>query len=360
MNFPIVQKQIRDRIVVGVRDQTVSREMQKMEVDHLSEAKAVSMVRQAEEVDRQMRELNVHTQVDAVRTRSRHVKATAQSRTQSAKGCTRCGRVKHTQGQCPAMERKCRSCGHIGHYAVCCRSKTHTRNHQSKASVNVGNVDEDNISFLGEISGNMNSWTELVQVPGMRLAVMFKLDTGADVSVVPSRLCKGVTLVPNTKRLIGPGDTHIPVIGQFESVLKVGSCEHRECMYVVDQTNALLSRNACVKLGLISYHVNGVNKHEFMEEFKPLFEGLGQMRAEYEVKLQPDAHPFAIFTPRKVPYPLVDKVKEELDRMVAENVIFAVDQPTEWCAPMVVVPKGTNGEKVRICVDYTELNKVIR
>ena len=183
--------QIRDRIVVGVRDQTVSRKMQKMEVDHLTEAKAVSLVREAEEVDRQMRELNVHTQVDAVRTRSRHVRATAQSRTQSTKWCTRCGRIKHTQGQCPAMERKCRSCGHIGHYAVCCRSNTRTRNHQSKANVNVGNVDKDNVSLLGEISGNRNSWTELVQVPGMRLPVMFKLDTGADVSVVPSRLCRG-------------------------------------------------------------------------------------------------------------------------------------------------------------------------
>ena len=53
----------------------------------------------------------------------------------------------------------------------------------------------NNVSFLGEISGNMNSWTELVQVPGMRLPIMFKLNTGADVSVVPSRLCKGVTLV---------------------------------------------------------------------------------------------------------------------------------------------------------------------
>ena len=120
--------------------------------------------------------------------------------------------------------------------------------------MNVGNVDENNVSLLGEISGNMNSWTELVQVQGMRLPVMFKLDTGADVSVVPSGLCKGVTLVSITKRLIGPGDPHIPVIGQIESVLKIWACEHRECMYVVDQTNALLSRNACVKLGLISYH----------------------------------------------------------------------------------------------------------
>ena len=45
--------------------------------------------------------------------------------------------------------------------------------------------------------------------------------------------------------------------------------------------------------------------------------------------------------------------------MVAENAIFAVDQPTEWCVPMVVVPRGARGEKVRMCVDYTELYKVV-
>ena len=33
-----------------------------------------------------------------MRTRGRHVRATAQSHTQSAKGCTRSSRVKHTQG----------------------------------------------------------------------------------------------------------------------------------------------------------------------------------------------------------------------------------------------------------------------
>ena len=111
---------------------------------------------------------------------------------------------------------------------ACCSSKTRARNPQSKANMNVGNVYENNISLLGEISGNMNSWTELVQVQGMRLPVMFKLDTGADVSVVPSRLFKGVTLVPTKKRLVGPGDTHLPIIGQFASILKVGSSEQRE------------------------------------------------------------------------------------------------------------------------------------
>ena len=43
--------------------------------------------------------------------------------------------------------------------------------------------------------------------------------------------------------------------------------------------------------------------------------------------------------------------------MLAQKVLFAVDQPTDWCAPMAVVPKGDN---VRICVYYTELNRVVR
>ena len=39
------------------------------------------------------------------------------------------------------------------------------------------------------------------------------------------------------------------------------------------------------------------------------------------------------------------------------NVISKVEQPTEWCAGMVVVPKP-NGQ-VRICVDLTKLNESV-
>ena len=35
-----------------------------------------------------------------------------------------------------------------------------------------------------------------------------------------------------------------------------------------------------------------------------------------------------------------------------------IDKLTDWCAPMVVVPKQ-NG-KVRICVDFTKLNDFVR
>ena len=51
------------------------------------------------------------------------------------------------------------------------------------------------------------------------------------------------------------------------------------------------------------------------------------------------------------------KVKAELDRMKAMGVIEPVDSPTEWCSPMVPVPKP-NG-KMRICGDFIQLNKAI-
>ena len=44
--------------------------------------------------------------------------------------------------------------------------------------------------------------------------------------------------------------------------------------------------------------------------------------------------------------------------MQDEGVILPVTRPTDWCSGMVVMRKK-NG-KVRICVDYTRLNRAVR
>ena len=43
--------------------------------------------------------------------------------------------------------------------------------------------------------------------------------------------------------------------------------------------------------------------------------------------------------------------------MESMGVITRIDEPTEWCAGMVVVPKRSG--KVRICVDLTKLNESV-
>ena len=51
----------------------------------------------------------------------------------------------------------------------------------------------------------------------------------------------------------------------------------------------------------------------------------------------------------------MDKVKQELSGMERLGVISRIEEPTDWCAGIVVVLKKTGA--VRICVDLTKLNE---
>ena len=97
---------------------------------------------------------------------------------------------------------------------------------------------------------------------------------------------------------------------------------------------------------------------EYHREFPDIFNGLGKMEGPYTITLKENAQPFAVNVPRRVALPLMEKTKRELKRMEALGVISKVEQPTDWCAPMVVVPKSQ--DDVRICVDLTKLNESVR
>ena len=59
----------------------------------------------------------------------------------------------------------------------------------------------------------------------------------------------------------------------------------------------------------------------------------------YHIAPKEGAKPFQVTVSRKVPLPFYQKAKEESDRMLKSGVISKVDEPTSWCAPMVVAPK---------------------
>lgn len=99
-------------------------------------------------------------------------------------------------------------------------------------------------------------------------------------------------------------------------------------------------------------------KSKVADKYLKLFEGLGVMKDSYHITLKEDAKPFQLSVPRKVPFPLYQKTKEELDRILETGVISRVDQPTNWCAPMVVTPKST--VKIRVCVDLSKLNEYVK
>ena len=47
---------------------------------------------------------------------------------------------------------------------------------------------------------------------------------------------------------------------------------------------------------------------DYREKHPKLFKGLGCLEGEYEIKLKSDAESFDLFTPRRIPIPLLLKV----------------------------------------------------
>ena len=99
-------------------------------------------------------------------------------------------------------------------------------------------------------------------------------------------------------------------------------------------------------------------KSKVADKYPELCEGLGVMKDSNCITLKEDAKPFQVSVPRKVPFPLYQKTKGELDRILETGAISRVDQPTDWCAPMVVTPKS-NG-KVRVCIDLSKLYEYVK
>ena len=212
-------------------------------------------------------------------------------------------------------------------------------------------------------SVNQSAWKADIQVNDQ--VVNFKLDSGADVSVLPASVYDSVKpsvkLEPTNKVLLGPCNYKLNWLGKFQAKLTANQkCIHNEVYVVKGLERPLLSRYASLSLNLIN-RVDAISSEEYknniVNQYPDLFKGLGEIEGEYKINLVENSTPFALTTPRKVPLPLLSKTKQEIDRMLEMEVIKRVDEPTDWCAPMVVVPKPS---EVRICVDLTKLNANIK
>ena len=85
-----------------------------------------------------------------------------------------------------------------------------------------------------------------------------------------------------------------------------------------------------------------------------MFSGLGDFGEQYHIQLKEGAAPYCLYNPRNIAIPLKKKVQVELDKMEKMGVISKVNEPTQWCAGMVLVLKKSG--EVRICVDLKALN----
>ncbi|XP_055903139.1 uncharacterized protein LOC129939224 [Eupeodes corollae] len=370
---------LRNRLVVGVRDRRLSERLQ-LESE-LTLEKAIQTVRQHDAVRRQQVDLSTTTTSTVNSIRSHSHKPKTASPTQSSfrnKGettktkdvqCPWCGmQGKHGKQKCPARGKQCRLCKKWNHFSSVCRQK-------SKNSDKIFRVeeDEDEPLFIGTVvdeNSSVDRWTAGVKVNGK--LITFILDTGAAVDVLPLQYFKStfphVKLSSSDKKLCGPSGGRLNVAGVFNCELNYGQQCCKSNVYIINNLKSpLLSLKSCQNLKIIE-RINAFNTPcdrtvqkssiQIEVEYPKLFKKLGCIDTEYEIKLQSNAKPYAIATARRVPIPLKSKLKSKLDEMLQLEVIRRVDEPTEWCAPMVIVTKP-DGD-IRPCVDLGKLNMAIQ
>ncbi|KAL1426235.1 hypothetical protein MTO96_018360 [Rhipicephalus appendiculatus] len=197
--------------------------------------------------------------------------------------------------------------------------------------------------FLGAVkTTDAGNWEATVLVQGQ--PVDFKIDTGADETVLPTQVFKTLKdrplLSAPPRQLYGPDGKLLPAAGVAKLDLIYRNRATTQDIYVLDQIcTPLLGKPAIKKLQMLTF-VNAVaNKVNPKEEFPTVFQGFGKLLKEHKIQLQLGAKPFTLSFPRRIPIPLYEKTKLGLQRMQKLRVISPVDELIEWCAPMVVVPK---------------------
>ena len=369
-----------NRLVVGLRDTRLSERLQ-LDAD-LTLQRAIEKARQHEQVKNQQGMLHNHQShaVDAVQRKStnRHQirptrdraeqsshsqtrKSTHQSnpatpsRPASGNKCKWCGRSPHARRDCPPKDAICRYCNVKGHYQSECLRRKQTLHTLDSA----GPCDD---VFMGSVHADTINAPIITAINVGKARISFKIDTGTDVTAISSSDFKRtvLTLSKSQKRLYGAGGSSLDVIGMCEALLESDDRVTVEPIYVVDSLHVpLLGRPAIKNLGLVSYHVESIRSlDDIRERFPKLLRPLGQFSDPYDAVLKEAARPYAISVPRRVPLPLLPKVKAQLQKMQDQGVIRPITEPTDWCAGIVVVPKKTGD--IRICVDLTQLNKAIK
>ena len=97
---------------------------------------------------------------------------------------------------------------------------------------------------------------------------------------------------------------------------------------VRDLHNNLLGLTAITGLHLIQ-RVNATHQDsaDILKRFPKVFNGLRTLGGDYTIRLKEDAHLFALYTPRRVPFSLRSQVQDELSCMEAQGVILKVKDP---------------------------------
>ncbi|GBL54047.1 hypothetical protein AVEN_188016-1 [Araneus ventricosus] len=270
--------------------------------------------------------------------------------------CWKCNR-KHVKGKCPAYDVK----------------DVVVDESEDNGDYYVNSINVHHIVKCIESASTLKEWNKTLIIEGQ--PVTFKLDTGAEVNVLPLsifNLFKSQSKMRKCNVVLKAfGGATIKPVGSISLNCSVDNlnCVIDFIIVANPQVRPLLGINECVKLDLIHF-VNDIeipnknkldqymnmafsSKDEFIQNNVELFEGVGKFKGTCKINIKNDATP-VVRPPRRVPLTVKPKLELKLKELEAQGIIAKVDQPKEWVSNIVIIEKA-NGT-IRICLDPQDLN----
>ena len=278
--------------------------------------------------------------------------------------CKFCGTVHEMKkSACPAVGKKCTKCGRDGHFAKKCHSRS--VNHVQDCEIYSHKPSPTSAYVTACLNNNAQ--------------VQLQIDTGASCNILPKSAYIRATgdkqctnLEQSFTRLIMHNKTVVFPLGQMRLLTERKGRKYGVLYHIVKQDlTPLLCRTTCEKMNLVKIldaDVNAIHDERIdvssnvrsdpiLYEFTDIFTGIGCLEGTYSIQVDEGFRP-VVHPPRKVPVPLRDTLKLELDNMVKSGILAKVVEPTSWVSSLVIVKKS-NG-KIRVCLDPRDLNRAVK
>ncbi|UYV79263.1 K02A2.6-like [Cordylochernes scorpioides] len=309
---------IRDRIALSCRDTTLRENI--LQNPDLTMSLAINQGQAAEASQKQLRNIEKDS-IDAIRKnfnekykpttslKNSYTSNPVRANFNKLMRCSKCS-MAHDFGKCPAYVKECYKCRKPNHFSNCCKNR-------SVRCIQESDEEKDNLLIIDSIMVGQvlrKPWKELIYIQGHPVDV--KLDTGADVNILPEKLIKEWPNMP----LLETADCKIyTYTGQQIPV--VGKCQ-LDCLDEFVNLN-LLKRVETISE--ISVTLTGL-----LDEYKDVFKGNVHLSYIYDIKISDKAEP-KISPARRLPRAL-------LQPDIIWNWNIAADQELNFIKTLLTSP----------------------
>ena len=300
------------------------------------------------------------------------------------KKCYACGFDYPHDGDCPAKDKKCRTCSQVGHFAKAklCKGSVNkkgvgVRSIESQAKEGSQEGRHEKSYLFANSSGSRQRPEVMVKINDCACEML--VDSGAAENVIDETTFNKLVPKPNlhasTSSLYSYNNQcALEVSGEFVCRVSYANRSVEASFQVVKGSagNLLsfitsrqlklfdLPQFRCSQGSLLAACKSDDFYLKLMQDYSDVFsDKVGRLK-DYKVHFYVDRSVKPCIQPyRRIPYHLTVAAQEELDELVANDILEVPPGPVDWVSQLVVVPKAKKPGKVRITVDARVVNKAI-